>query len=132
MDKKEKIEEEIRKTLEVFDQKQSLPPNPYFYTRVQQRINERSGSKSTTMGFLKPALLTILLLINVATFIWYNNSSANYSSAEKQQELIEYLSSDLNLNTNQNNIFLARVGKHYGYLQTKTLSGIFSSSSYHS
>ena len=108
MDKKEKIEEEIRKTLDVFDQKQSLPPNPYFYTRVQQRINERSGSKSTTMGFLKPALLTILLLINVATFIWYNNSSANYSSAEKQQELIEYLSSDLNLNTNQNNIFLAK------------------------
>ena len=107
MDKKEKIEEEIRKTLDVFEQKESLPPNPYFFTRVQQRINERSGSKSTTMEFLKPALLTFLLLINVGTFIWYFNSSANYSSAEKQQELIEYLSSDLNLNTNQNNIFLA-------------------------
>ena len=107
MDKKEKIEEEIRKTLDLFEQKQSLPPNPYFYTRVQQRIRERSGSKSTIMGFLKPALLTILLLINAATFIWYFNSSANYSAAEKQQELIEYLSSDLNLNANQNNIFLS-------------------------
>ena len=107
MNKKEKIEEEIRKTLAVFEQKQSLPPNPYFYTRVQQRINERSGSKSTTMGFLKPALLTILLLINVSTFIWYFNYTENYSSTENQQELIEFLSNDLNLNTNQNNIFLS-------------------------
>jgi hypothetical protein len=107
MDKKEKIEEEIRKTLEVFDQKQSLPPNPYFYTRVQQRINERSGSKSTNLGFLKPALLTFLLLINVGTFIWYFNSDEDYYASESSQELIEYLSNDLNLNTNQNNIFLA-------------------------
>ncbi len=107
MNKKEKIEEEIRKTLAVFEQKQSLPPNPYFYTRAQQRINERSGSKSTTMGFLKPALLTILLLINVSTFIWYFNYTENYSSTENQQELIEYLSNDLNLNTNQNNLLLS-------------------------
>ncbi len=59
------------------------------------------------MGFLKPALLTILLLINVATFIWYNNSSEDYYATETRQELIEILSSDLNLNTNQSNGFLA-------------------------
>jgi hypothetical protein len=107
MNKKEKIEEEIRKTLTVFDQKESLPPNPYFYTRVQQRIKENSENNSIVWGYLKPAFLTILLLINMATFIWYFNTTGSYSAAEKQQELIEYLSSDLNLNTNQNNIFLA-------------------------
>ncbi len=107
MNKKEKIEDEIKKTLDVFEQKESLPPNPYFYTRVQQRIRERSGSKSTIMGFLKPALLTILLLINVGTFIWYFNSIEDYHANESRQELIEILSSDLNLNTNQSNIFLA-------------------------
>lgn len=106
MNKQEKIEEEIRKTLEAFDQKESLPPNPYFYTRVQQRIKERSGSKSTIWGFLKPALLTCLLLINVSTFIWYFSSSEDYYATDTRQELIEILSSDLNLNTNQNNIFL--------------------------
>ncbi len=107
MNKKEKIEEEIRKTLDVFEQKESLPPNPYFYTRVQQRIRERSGSKFTVVGFLKPVLLTILLLINVGTFIWYFNSSEDYHATESRQELIEILSSDLNLNTNQSNILLA-------------------------
>lgn len=107
MDKKEKIEEEVRKTLGMLDQNESLPPNPYFYTRVQQRINERSGSKSTSLGFLKPALLTILLLINLGTFIWYFNSSEDYYATDTRQELIEILSSDLNLNTNQSNIFLA-------------------------
>lgn len=107
MDKKEKIEEEIRKTLAVFDQKESLPPNPYFYTRVQQRIKEHSANNSTVWGFLKPALLTILLLFNVGTFVWYFNSNEDYTSTENQNELIEILSSDLNLNTNQNNILLA-------------------------
>ena len=107
MNKKEIIEEEIRKTLEVFDQKESLPPNPYFYTRVQQRIKENSENNSTVWGYLKPALLTILLLINVGTFIWYFNSPGNYSATENQKELIEYLSNDLSLNINQNNILLS-------------------------
>jgi hypothetical protein len=107
MNRKEKIEEEVRKTLGMLDQKESLPPNPYFYTRVKQRINEQSGSKSKTIGFLKPALLTILLLINAATFIWYYNSTEDYYATETRQELIEILSNDLNLNANQNNLFLA-------------------------
>jgi hypothetical protein len=107
MNIKEKVEEQIRKTLDVFEQKQSLPPNPYFYTRVQQQIKERSENKSRTLGFLKPALLTLLLLINLGTFIYYLSSAENYSATEKQQEIIQLLSSDLNLNTNQNNIFLA-------------------------
>jgi hypothetical protein len=107
MNKKEIIEEEIRKTLEVFEQKESLPTNPYFYTRAQQRIKESPENNSMMWRYLKPALLTILLLINVSTFIWYFNSAGNYSAAENQQELIEYLSNDLNLNTNQSNIFLA-------------------------
>ncbi len=106
MNKKEIIEEEIRKTLDMFEQKESLPPNPYFYTRVQQKIKEKSENNSTMWRYLKPALLTILLLINVSTFIWYFNSTENYSAAENQKELIEYLSFDLNLNTNQNNILL--------------------------
>ena len=107
MNNKEKIEEEIRKTLVMFEQKESLPPNPYFYTRVQQRIKEHSANNFTLWGFLKPALLSILLLINVGTFIWYFNSSEDYYATDTRQELIEILSSDLNLNTNQSNIFLA-------------------------
>jgi hypothetical protein len=107
MKNKEKIEEEIRKTLDMFEQKESLPPNPYFYTRVQQRLNEKSENKSIVAGYLKPVFLSILLFINVATFVWYFDSSANYTAANNQEELIEYLSSDLNLNTNQSNIFLA-------------------------
>lgn len=107
MDKKGKIEEEVRKTLDVLDQKELLPPNPYFYTRVQQRIKANSENNYTVWRYLKPALLIILLLINVSTFIWYFNNAGNYSTTEDQQKLIEYLSNDLNLNTNQNNILLS-------------------------
>ena len=107
MNKKEKIEEEVRKTLNVFELKESLPSNPYFYTRIQQRIKEKTENNSTSLGFLKPALLVCLLLINVGTFIWYFNSSEDYYVTETRQELIEILSSDLNLKTNQSNIFLS-------------------------
>lgn len=107
MNKKEKIEEEVKKTLGMLDQKESLPPNPYFYTRVQQRIKANSENNSTVWRYLKPALLIILLLINVSTFIWYYNSSEDYYATENQQKLIEYLSYDFNLNVNQNNIFLS-------------------------
>ncbi len=41
MNKQEKIQNEIDKTLGMFEKKESLPPNPYFYTRVQQRLNEK-------------------------------------------------------------------------------------------
>ncbi len=40
MNKKEKIEQKIRKTLDQFDHAEQLPPNPYFYTRVQARLEE--------------------------------------------------------------------------------------------
>jgi len=108
MNNKEKIEEEIRKTLDAFEQKESLPPNPYFYTRVQQRIKEGSENKSTIWKFLKPLPLACLLLINIGTFIWYFNTSEVYSATETRQELIEILSYDLDLNTNESNMFLAK------------------------
>ena len=107
MNKKERIEEEVRKTLDVFELKESLPPNPYLYTRIQKRIKEKMENNSKILVILKPVLLTILLLINVGTVIWYFNSSEDYYVTETRQELIEILSSDLNLKTNQSNIFLS-------------------------
>ena len=106
MNKKEKIEQEINKTLSQFEHKDSLPPNPYFFTRVQQRLNKQPGNESTLLAFLKPALIIVLFVINIGTVIWYFNNGITYNSFDKRQELIEILSSDLNLGKDQNNLFL--------------------------
>ena len=42
MNKQEKIQIEVDKTLSLFDKKESLPPNPYLYTRIQQQLKEKS------------------------------------------------------------------------------------------
>lgn len=105
MNKHEKIQNEIDKTLGLFDKKESLPPNPYFYTRVKQRLNEKSKKGSTFWGVLKPALMTGLFLVNMGTVLWHFNSSEIYTQVSSQEELIEVLTSDLNLGEIQTDLF---------------------------
>lgn len=105
MNKREKIHNEIEKTLNLFEKKDSLPTNPYFYTRVQQRLNEKSKTGSKFYGFLKPALLTGLFAINIGTVLWHFNSSELYSQVSSKEELTEVLTSDLNLGEVQTDLF---------------------------
>ncbi len=102
MNKKEKIEQEIRKTLDQFDRAEHLPANPFFYTRVQARLDEQRRKRSIYSTILKPALLTSLVVINLGTAVWYFGGSGQ---SDSQQELIEILAGDLNLDENQTNLF---------------------------
>ncbi len=97
MNKQNKIKNEIDKTLDLFDKKESLPPNPYFYTRVKQRLNEKSKKKFSVFSVLKPAFFTILIALNVTTAIWYTNSDSLTISTRTDLELADILKSDLNL-----------------------------------
>ncbi len=105
MNRKEKIQKEIDKTLEMFEQKNSLPPNPYFFTRVQQRLNEKSKKEFSIFGILKPALLTVLFLLNIGTFFWQINANETYTQVNSQKELIEILTGDLKLEQDKTNLF---------------------------
>jgi hypothetical protein len=105
MNKKEKIAEQIKKTLGQFEQAEQLSPNPFFYTRVQARIQERRRKRSIFATILRPALLTALIVMNLSTAIWYLSGSDQDGQSGNRQELIEILVSDLNLENSQSNIF---------------------------
>ncbi len=105
MSRKEKIEQEIKKTLEQFDSAERLPPNPYFYTRVQARMEESRRQHRIISAVLKPALFTILVAINLSTAVWYLGGSDQISQADTRAELTEVLAGDLKLDSNQNNLF---------------------------
>ena len=107
MNKKEKIENEVNKTMELFDKKESLPPNPYFYTRVQQRLNEKSKKEISFSAILKPAFFTVLVALNLTTAIWYTSSENLTYQTDSKILLTDILKSDLNLesNTTENLIF---------------------------
>lgn len=105
MNKKDKIEQEVQKTLELFDTASHLPPNPYFYTRVKARLEEKLRQRHVLAAILRPALLTIFLVINVSTAVWYLNASDQEVQSGSHQELVELLTNDFNTDNNQTDLF---------------------------
>lgn len=101
MNKQEKIQNEIDKTLGMFEKKESLPPNPYFYTRVQQKLNEKTKKEFSIFSVLKPAFFTALLALNLTTAIWYTSSDSLTINTETDLELVDILKSDFNLESDQ-------------------------------
>lgn len=75
------VEEEVEKTLSSWDDLERIEANPYFFTRLQQRLaNEQSPKQLWSASFLRPALLGILLIINVWTVASVLNSQARYNT----------------------------------------------------
>jgi len=105
MNKKEKIEQEIQKTLDQFQRAEKLVPNQYFYSRILQRLDERNEHKVFSFATMKPALLTVLVVVNVVTSYWYFASGELIAQNSTRQELIEVLVADLNLENDQSNLF---------------------------
>ena len=97
MNRKQINESEIEKILEMFDVNESLPTNPYFYTRIQQKIDEKSQKSFSLSGILKPAFFTLLVILNLTTAIWYTSTSNLSESTETSVELADVLKSDFNV-----------------------------------
>ncbi|MBU0473795.1 MAG: hypothetical protein KKF62_06485 [Bacteroidetes bacterium] len=105
MNKKENIENEIQKTIKQFELKEQLQPNPYFYTRVKSRLEERRNKpKRFYSSILQPALLTALVALNLSTAIWYFNSNAQYIETNSKSKLVDIFSEDFKIDNNQNSL----------------------------
>lgn len=104
MNKKEQIEQQVNKTLDQFEQAEQLPPNPYFYNRVQARLDESRRKQTILSAILKPALLTALVLVNFSTAFWYMGGTIQTERNENRQELVDLLTSDLNLENDQTDL----------------------------
>ena len=105
MNKNDNVEKEIQKTLDMFEQADSLPENPYFYTRVQARLDEGRREKPGLFAVLKPALLAMLFVLNLSTAFWYLGSSNETPQTSSRQELVEMLSGDFNKSSEKSDLF---------------------------
>ena len=100
---KHEIEEEVQKTLHFLDEKGELPPDPYFFTRLQQRLEERHREKLTFQTVLKPAFFILLFLANLGTVVWQYtniNEAAEKVRREKLVEVFVQQSNDISTGTN--------------------------------
>lgn len=107
MNRKEKIEQEVRKTLEQFDQAEKLPPDPYFYTRLKSRLDEKQHRGVRFPALLKPAFLALLFILNVLTASWYLSAGSTATQSNGRQELAALFASEFR--TQQENIELFNV-----------------------
>ena len=106
MKKQEKIEQEITKTLTQFEKAEVLQPNPYLFTRIQQRLNEKNKRRNYFPRALKPAFFSALLAVNIITTVWYLNAEDLNNSNNSKLKLIEILSGDFNLENDQSDFLL--------------------------
>jgi hypothetical protein len=97
MRRKQNIEEEVEKTLQALDDYEPVEANPYFLTRLMQRIEEEKKTeeipKFSWVKVWQPALITTLVLVNAYTFYHF---TIDINSDEGLSTLIE----EYNYNSN--------------------------------
>lgn len=70
MSKRNRVRDEVEKTMSLLDRLENLEAGPYFYTRVAAKLRSREREEQIRQpvfwgaGVLKPALLTLLLAVN--------------------------------------------------------------------
>ncbi|MBN1350910.1 hypothetical protein JXJ21_15935 [candidate division KSB1 bacterium] len=106
MERKQKIENEIQRTLEQFEHADRLRPNPFFYTRVKARIEAQT--QGAVQGYvhrvLKPAFLTLLVAVNVITAVFLLNNSATETNT--RQSLINSFAKEYRLENSESNLYI--------------------------
>ncbi len=107
MNKKQKIEQEVQKTLDCFDQSEHIKSNPFFYTRVKTRIEElenherKSELGNLAWGILKPALLFSLIAMNIVTATLFMKKPGDQINSREQ--VINTLVLEFSLDSKQYN-----------------------------
>ncbi len=103
MIKKNKITEEVEKTLASFDDDIVQQINPFLITRIRAARSQRmsKAKKGLSMVFgLNQMLIIFILLINMVTVFYYVDRSAQYSQRE---ELVSELEAEYHIDQSQYN-----------------------------
>ena len=73
-----KLENEIKETLKYLKPEKELKIDPYFYTRLQAKINEKQEEELAetkwSFGFLKPAILVLVIILNIFSAVYFLKS----------------------------------------------------------
>ncbi|KAA3604181.1 MAG: hypothetical protein DWQ06_04835 [Calditrichaeota bacterium] len=113
MNRKNKIENEVKKTLSLLDEKEFLEHNEHFYTVLQAKINRLEDEKKVavlkpknSVGILRPAFLSLMFVANLVTFFFVaQNSESQDTETENLSGLFAQEYSLTNENTDILNSF---------------------------
>lgn len=87
MKEQRKISEEVSKTLSLLDNLPVVEENPFFFTRIKERLdthNYNNKSESNKIiNFLKPVFIAVLFFVNIYTVIIMLSNTNNSTSREQ-------------------------------------------------
>ena len=100
---KNRILEEVEKTLQSLDNDIPLEENPFLLTRIKTERENRlhKSKKRLTLSFsFTKALIMVILLINLITVVYFFQWNSNQVL---QQNLVSQLKKDFQIDQSQNN-----------------------------
>ncbi len=89
-DHKKRVEDEVLGTLGSLDSLPEIEPDPYFYAKVRQKLDESAEPAESWLGRLifgyrlGPALLAAMILINVGT-VYFALRGDDYETDDRDQ-----------------------------------------------
>jgi hypothetical protein len=111
MDKKERIEEEVQKTLQCFEDFEKIEPNPFFLTRLKARIRSLEAEQAHTLlpgrrvWFLHPAVLSLLIVANLFSAILVLRGSATHMETDTRSQYIAAFAEEYLLNQEDTDLY---------------------------
>lgn len=89
-----RLNEEVDKTLSVLDNINRVSPNPYLFSKIQERLNDQQTKELNIFPLFRPQslmlLTTILFLINIySVVIYWNSNQSTSSNVESFAELYD-------------------------------------------
>ncbi|MEJ2744420.1 MAG: hypothetical protein P8123_01850 [bacterium] len=94
-DGKEPIEQKVEETLRCLDEIETLASNPFFYARLQARLEDSETQKGGVISWilsaraLLPAFLALLIALNVVSGIRLFQESG-YRSESREENLLAF------------------------------------------
>jgi hypothetical protein len=112
MTKQEQIAQEVMKTLQCFEHRESIECSPFFSTRVLARIRRleeekrvRSLRKVFSLSYLRPALLILIVVLNIVSAIMIFQGSRDHIDVRGQY--LTAFANEYGLNQQQYDLFLS-------------------------
>ncbi len=101
------IEEEVKKTMDLLNEKESTEINPFFYTRVKAKLDEVENTSAVKEGsyfqlVLKPAFLAVIISLNIVSgYFLLKEEDQSYS----REDFINAFSEDYSITDSDSEIF---------------------------
>ena len=98
------VENEVEKTLALFDEKAEPHVNPYFYTKLMASIESRGDEKNGydfldkfKLAYILPALCALLLIFNIVTIALKSSEAAATTNNNERAQLIKSFQEEYSL-----------------------------------